>query len=224
MLSCIVIALSSYEMVLMTIGMLLSIVAFSFVFFGPTPYFGFVEHLYIGGVTATTIMLTLLSIKTSAIDFILTGRVLLIIPLIIGAFAFLRLTKYRWAARYTTSILTGVGIGITFGLTIRTWIMNAILEVITTTSNLTPDPLSAIIMLVISVMVFSYYLYSRKFSTIFNTGMLRHVSTMGRYFLYAAFGYLFGKIFVNEALDSLSRYLVTYIYRTIVELQLFLAT
>jgi hypothetical protein len=217
-------ALSSYEMALMVIGMVLSIIAFSFVFFGATPYFGFVEHLYIGGVTATTIMLTLQSIKTSAIDFILTGRVLLIVPVIIGVFAFLRLTRYRWGSRYTTSILTGVGIGITFGLTIRTWIMNALLEVINTTTNLQPDPLSAIIMLVITFNVFTYYLYSQKFSKIFNTGTFRHISTIGRYCLFASFGYLFGKIFVNEALDSLARYLVTYIYRTIVELQLFLST
>jgi hypothetical protein len=206
----------------MVIGMILSVFAFSFVFSGDTPLFGFVESLYIGGVTATSLFAIANNIKTSAIDFIMAGRVLLIIPVLIGMLAFLRLTRFRWASRYTVSILTGVGIGITFGLTIRTWIMNAVLAAITSVSSLKPDPASAIIMLISTLSIFTYYLYSVRFSSAFNTGRLRYLAILGRYCLYASFGYLFGKIFVNEALDSLATYLVTYIYRTIVELRVFL--
>jgi len=214
--------LESFEMTLMVIGMILSTFAFSFVFFGDTPLFGFVESVYIGGVTATSLFAIANSIKTSAIDFIVAGQVLLIVPVIIGLLVFLRLTRFRWASRYTVSIMTGVGIGITFGLTIRTWIMNAVLEVMASMKSLQPDPASAIFTLIATLSVLTYYLYSVKFSSTFNTGRLKYVATLGRYCLYASFGYLFGKIFVNEALDSLALYLVTYVYRTFVELKIFL--
>lgn len=214
--------LTPVEMTLMVVGTILALFGFTFAFFGDNPFFAFSENLYIGGVTATALFATAKSIQTSAIDFILKGRVTLIIPVIIGLLAFLRLTRFRWASRYTVSVLTGVGIGITFGLTTRTWIMNAVIEVITSLVSFKPDVASAVLMLISTLAVSTYFLYSVKYSSVLHTGRLKYAAMLGRYFLYASFGYLFAKIFVNEALESLAGFLVTYVYRTIVTLQAFL--
>jgi hypothetical protein len=214
--------LSALEMALMVIGTVLAVASLSFVFFGDTWPFAIAEQLYIGGVTATSLFNIASSLKSSVVDFIIAGRFLLIVPVILGLFSFLRLTRYRWAARYTTSVLTGIGIGLTFGLTIRAQILTMVISTINTMTSLKPDPASAILMLVSTLTILTYYLYSVKYSAALNTGRFKYVVTIGRYFLYASFGYLFAKIYVNEALDGLGGFLVSYIYRTISELRLFL--
>jgi len=214
--------LTPYIMAFEIIGMILGLFGFSFCFFGDNNLFAFAENLYIGGITATALFSTFMSIKTGAIDAILAGNVFRIVPVIIGLLAFLRLTRYRWASRYTTSVLTGVGLGITFGLTIRTWVMNAVIATVTAIANRSPDPYSAVLMLIITLTVTTYFLYSMKFSGVFHTGRLKYVATLGFIFLYATFGYLFAKILVNEAFDSLGQYLVQYLYQPIADLKVFL--
>ena len=210
-----------FEATLLLIGTFLALFGFSFAFFGDNNLFAFSENIYIGGVTATALYATFKSIQTSSIDFVLRGNIVRIIPIIIGLLAFLRLTRYRWASRYTISILTGVGIGITFGLTIKTWVMNAVIEAVGAMISLKPDPYSAVFMLISTLTVITYFLYSVKYSSTFNTGRMKYIATLGRYMLYASFGYLFAKIFVNEALDSLANFLVTYVYQSIVDLKIF---
>ncbi len=58
-------------------------------------------------------------LQGSVFDEIAAGHWTVIIPLLIGLSVLTRLTKYRWAARYSVSILSGIGVGVVFGLTIR---------------------------------------------------------------------------------------------------------
>jgi len=213
--------LSPYEMTLMVIGTVLAMGSFSFVFFGDNAFYAFNESLAIGGVAATALFAATKSLKASAFDFILAGRVTLIVPVLIGLLAFLRLTKWRWISRYTISVLSGIGVGITFGLTIRAQILNGVLETISSLMTLKPDPASAVFMLVAFITALIYFTYSIKYSGPFHTGKLRYLSRFGLLCLYASFGYLFGKIYVNEALDSVGGFFVTYLYRTVVNLRAF---
>jgi hypothetical protein len=53
------------------------------------------------------------------INPLIGGRWSYIIPTIMGILVFARLTKYRWISRYSTAILSGIGLGVTFGETIK---------------------------------------------------------------------------------------------------------
>lgn len=83
------------------------------------PYFKFVEHIAIGGSVAHLLMYGVLALKTTAIDPIQAGKILLIVPLVIGFLIFGRITEWKWTARYPTAILVGVGIGIMLAATIE---------------------------------------------------------------------------------------------------------
>jgi hypothetical protein len=117
-------------------------------------------------------------------------------------------------ARYTTAVLSGVGAGVAFGLTIRADILNSIGVVISDAGNLRPDPFSAVVSVLAMVTVLVYFMYSAKYSTVFHAGRFRIVARIGRYFLYTGLGFQFGIVYMNMGLGELSSFLVVYLYRT----------
>jgi len=128
---------------------------------------------------------------------------LLIVPMVISLLILTRWTKYRWLARYPTSILIGRSVGLIAGLAIESQIINMANMTIINLTTLSPDPISAIIMVVGVVTVLTYFLYSRTYSYLFHSGRLRLVARIGRIFLMCACGFLWSKIFIQEAIDPL---------------------
>jgi hypothetical protein len=210
------------EVVMAIVGSTLAIGSYTFVFFGDHYLYSINENLYLGGGVVYSIWAIYTQLKGSLVDNLAQGHWTVIIPFIIGLSVLTRLTKFRWAARYSVSVLSGIGIGVVFGLTIRTGILVPVRATAESLLNLSPDPLSALIIFVGTLLSFTYFLYSRKYATPFWTGRLGFMSKWGRYFLYASFGYLFGKIYINESLDSVANFWMNYVYRTVVAIQQFL--
>jgi len=209
------------EAVLTIVGMILALAGFTFVYFGDHWGYGISENIYLGGGLAYSLFAIHKSLTASCINLILAGRVSLIIPLLIGAGVFLRLTRFRWFARYAVSTLSGIGVGLTFGLYIKAQIIVVISEIVRGITTLTPDPVSAFLALFGTLTVFMYFMYSRMFGGLFHQRRMRYLGRLGKIFLYASLGYLFGKIYVNESLDSVAVFFVTYIYNPLQELKIF---
>lgn len=207
-------AVTALELGLVIVGTVLSLSGWSFVFFGDTLPFTISESIFIGGAMALSIFNAINGLQSSSIEMILAGHVTLIIPLIVGILAFTRLTKWRWAARYSVSVSAGIGVGLIFGLQIKSNILLFITEGANTLISGTPDPISGVLMFIISLLVPVYFLYSKRFSEYIHEGRLRPVMRVGRILMYVAWGYLFGKIFVDEGIDAVATFMVTYIYRT----------
>ncbi|MEM2921706.1 MAG: hypothetical protein QXF26_05245, partial [Candidatus Bathyarchaeia archaeon] len=68
------------EILVTWLGAILAVFGFSFIWFGDSRPFAFGENLYIGGVCAYTFFVIATSLKTSALDPLMAGRVTLIIP------------------------------------------------------------------------------------------------------------------------------------------------
>lgn len=217
-----VVLITPIELVMAIVGSILAIGSYTFVFFGDHFLYSINENIYMGGGVVYSLWAIYTQLKGSVFDEIAQGHWTVIIPLFIGLSVLTRLTKYRWAARYSVSILSGIGVGVVFGLTIRTGILVPVRATAEGLLNLSPDPLSAIVVFVGTLLSFTYFLYSRKYSTPFWTGRLSFMSKWGRYFLYASFGYLFGKIYINESLDSVANFWMNYVYRTVVTIQQYL--
>lgn len=217
------VALGPLDVIMAIVGSGLAIGSYTFVFFGDHFLYNINENLYMAGGMVYSIFAIATQLQGSVFDEIAAGHWTVIIPLLIGLSVLTRLTKYRWAARYSVSILSGIGVGVVFGLTIRANILIPVSATAEGLMNLSPDPISAIIVFAGTLVSFTYFLYSRKYSSPFWTGRLGFMAKYGRYFLYASFGYLFGKIYINESLDSVANFWMNYVYRTVITIQQYLA-
>jgi len=152
----------------------------------------FVESFYIAGIVVYALFAMYRSLMSTALTPISGGRVLLAIPVIIGLLAFTRLTRFRWLARYPITILSGIGIGLFFGLNLRAQIINPIALTIKDVVTGTPDRFSSIIMIIGVVTVLTYFLYSARYSNTFHQprGRLYYVMRLGRVIFMISIGYL----------------------------------
>jgi hypothetical protein len=216
-------ALEAYEIVLMLVGVAFALMGTSILFFGYNIAFLFIEHFIIGGAGGVALIGYWRSLDKSAFQYIAAGRTLLIVPLLIGLLVFTRWTKYRWAARYPTSMMIGIGVGLIAGLVIDSQIINMATMTITNLTTLSPDPISAILMVVGVVTVLTYFLYSRTYSYEFHQGRLSMVARIGRIFLMCAAGFLWCRIFINEAIDPLVSRNIVWFRRTVRDLTEFMA-
>jgi hypothetical protein len=221
------------ETLLVCISLSLAIMFWSYALFGDNPAFAVGEAVFIGGNAANSTFALLKTLQTGTIQPILSGNIVLLIAFLLGLTAFTRLTRYRWAARYATAILSGMGIGVLFGLNIRSQIFAGIIETITGVTNSifkpsdvniggfnVPAPFVAVfwvfaaLMLIVMVLTFSYSQviagpFFRKGSS------LQWVSKLGRYFIMIMLGHISCKTLLGDSLDSLITFIVTAIKRNI---------
>jgi len=221
------------ETTLVFASLILSLLMWSYALFGDNYAFAIAEAIFIGGNAANSTFALLKTLQTGTINPILAGNIVLLVAFILGATAFTRLTRYRWSARYSTAILSGMGVGVLFGLNMRSQILNGIIETILGISNsvfqpralsiggfLVPAPFITLfwifagIMLVVMVLTFSYsQVISGPF---FRRGSSLHwVSMLGRIFIMIMLGHISCKTLLGDSLDTLIAFIVSNIKRNI---------
>lgn len=232
------------DTLLTVVSLILSILFWSYALFGDNVAFAVGEAMFLGGNAANSTFALLTTLRTGTINPILAGNITLLIAFFIGATAFTRLTKYRWAARYSTAILSGMGIGVLFGLNIRSQIFIGIIEsigyvdpsptigskgVVGSLFDFTPISIGgysipqsvialswifATIMLLVMVLTFSY---SRLIAGPFfnKESRLEWVSKLGRIFIMIMLGHISCKTLLGDSLDSLTDFVVANIKRNI---------
>jgi hypothetical protein len=208
--------MTPFELIILIIGVALAVANFSFIWFGASIPFDICESIIIGSAITMNIFAVWGTLQSSLFAKLTDiGNLWLLIPLVIGALAFTRLTRFRWLARYPISIMSGVGVGVMTGPLVRTQILDFTISNINAVVKQSPDIFSALILFVGGVFCTTYYLYSVKYSTIFHKGRLSWTSKIGRWILFAGFGELYAMIFINEGIDALTTMLITIVYRTI---------
>jgi hypothetical protein len=206
------------DLALLLLGTLLGYAAFTYAFLQDNYFFATAENVFIGAgsVLALNVMFSTLA---SNLTQIASGRFLLIIPVIAGAMAFTRLTRYRWAARYPTAILGGVGVGVIFGLNIRSQIIamitSSIKDLTTATLGIgpkwptTPDYVSVALMIVTSGCVVLTFIYSAYFSRFTHEkgSLLYYATRFGRIMFMFSVGYMSRSTFFANSLNALLTFL-----------------
>lgn len=207
--------MNEFELICLTIGLILTIFSFSYPFFGVSKPFSFAEHLGIGGTAAVSI-LTLYATFQGFFTNVSKGQWTLLIPIAIGALSFARLTKYKWLANYPIAIMTGVGMGLVFGTTITKDIISQIQGSISDFSKWIPDPISSVLMFFTAIFVMLYFFYSRRISEDIHTGRAKLLGTIARFLIFATLGNLYAKVLVYDGLDyGLTAFLVAYVRRSV---------
>jgi len=125
----------------------------------------------IGGIGLAGSLVLLYTTLSSAFSAGLFWR---IIPLIIAILFFCSFTRYRWLTRYPQVLVTGMGLGIMTGLSLKGQILDNTLLTITQVVKLEPDPVGATLVIVgfiTSVFYFTYGVYwrGRRASSLANT-------------------------------------------------------
>lgn len=202
--------MATSEFIAQFMGMFLMLSIGSLAFIGISPIFAIGEGIYIA-IAATFNTFVLLSTLQSKIS----ASTLLIIPALFGALAFTRLTKYRWAARYTIAILSGVGTGVVFSNSVKAQIMSTIQTVVGGVLTGTPDPVSAWVTFIPMVLTPIAFTYSMRYSGWLLKGRGRHLFTLGRTFFMVFVGGRMGELAGTSLFGYISSVGVMYLYRPI---------
>ena len=177
-----------------TIGFVLATFFFSFLWLGDSIFYDISERFFVSATVCFSFFAAVTSLRSSLGD--VTNNPLLIVPVIIGLFAFSRLTRYRWMARYPVSILSGVGLGLAFGLTLRSSVIAGAAKSIEylTQGNLMGGHLSGFLFWFGFITTISYFMYSKMYSGVFHEprGKLYWFMRIGRIFMMASFGWIMG--------------------------------
>lgn len=164
-------------------GALLSLAAYSFVAFGDNPVFNFTEHVLIGTAAGYAIGLGFKNLKDIAFVPLAQGSLILIVPILLGLLLYAKyFKKYAWLGRIPIALM----VGLASGVSVRGSIQGDILDQIRATM-VKPDSISNIFMIVgvVSVIWYFFLTYQVKGKT------SSTISTVGRYFMMAAFGAAF---------------------------------
>jgi hypothetical protein len=177
-----------------TLGFILATFFFSFLWLGDSIFYDISERFFIAATVCFSFFAAYTSLQSSLAD--IANNPILIVPVIIGLFAFSRLTRYRWMARYPVSILSGVGLGLAFGLTLRSSVINAAVKSVDyfVTGKLVGGTISGLIFWVGFITTVSYFMYSKMYSNQFHEprSRLYWFMRIGRIFMMCSFGWLMG--------------------------------
>lgn len=171
------------------VGWLLMLMIYSLPLYKENVTYRFAEYTYVGIALAITVITNFIYVVRVAINPLLGGEILMIVPLVLGCLMFTMLIpEYRWLSRYPIALLVGAGFGLGIRGTIGPNLQDAIISTITA-----PTEGGALawfnfayiaVGLVCSIM---YFLL-----TIEQTGVLKAPTRIGRLFIMVGLGGYFG--------------------------------
>jgi lipoprotein signal peptidase len=159
------------------------------------PYYRFGQQFIIGAIVANNVLYSMETVYDNAIYPLVTeGKVLIIIPVLLGLLMYTRLTKeYAWASRYPLSMMLGVGMAALITGSLRGQVIDQIhvtaIDVLTALKTSNPiDIVNAIIIFIGVVTTILYFVLTRE-----QTGMFYISSRVARIFLMISIGTLYSR-------------------------------
>jgi len=155
-----------------------------------TPVSKTAEHIYVGVITANSIIMAWGNIQNIGLNKIFAGQIIYIIPIILGLMAFARYSKENfWIYRYPIALVVGIGVG----TAMRRLVGSSVIDNVKASFyNLAaPDigsTVNNLIMVVTLVSCLVYFLFTIKAA---RSPIATQLSTLGRYAMMASFGYSF---------------------------------
>ena len=156
-----------------------------------TPVSKTAEHIYLGVITANSIVMAWGNIDSVGIQKIMSGQFLYILPVILGIMAYARYSKENfWIYRYPIALVVGIGVGTAMSGLVGGSVLDQI-KASFWSLNVPGDigaSLNNLIMVVTLVSAMMYFIFTIKAT---RNPLATKISTLGRYAMMAAFGYSF---------------------------------
>jgi len=171
------------------IGWLLMLMIYSLPLYKENVTYRFAEYLYVGIALAITVITNFIYVVRVAINPLIGGNILMIVPLVLGCLMFTMLIpEYRWLSRYPIALLVGAGFGLGIRGTIGPNLQDAIISTITPPTE--GGALAWINFAYIAVGLICSIMYFLL--TIEQTGVLKAPTRIGRLFIMIGLGAYFG--------------------------------
>jgi len=156
-----------------------------------TPVSKTAEHIYLGVITANSVVMAWGNIDSIGIQKIMSGQILYILPVILGVMAYARYSKENfWIYRYPIALVVGIGVGTAMSGLVGGSVIDQI-KASFWNLNVPGDigaSLNNLIMVVTLVSAMMYFIFTIKAT---RNPLATKISTFGRYAMMAAFGYSF---------------------------------
>jgi hypothetical protein len=156
-----------------------------------TPVSKTAEHIYVGVVTANSIVMAWGNIDSIGLQKIFAGEIWFIIPVVLGIMAYARYSKENfWIYRYPIALVVGIGVG----TAMRGLVGGSVVDQIKSSFwslNVPGDigaSLNNLVMVVTLLSAMIYFVFTIKAS---RSPIATQLSAFGRYAMMAAFGYSF---------------------------------
>jgi len=162
---------------------------FSFVI-AENPYYRFCEHVFVGAAAGYGLTMGYDNlIKQAWTPITQDGKIIYLIPVIIGLMAYTRFFKpIAWMSRWPMGVLAGVGAGISlFGVTQA----NLVAQV---KANLLPlNSINNAIMVLGVLAILIYFFFAVE-----HRGPIKYTASFGRFLLMVTFGVSFGNVVMGR--------------------------
>lgn len=171
------------------VGWLLMLMIYSLPLYKENATYRFAEYLYVGTALAITVITNFAYVVGVAINPLLDGEILMIVPLVLGCLMFTMLIpEYRWLSRYPIALLVGAGFGLGIRGTIGPNLQDAIISTITAPTE--GGAMAWFNFAYIAVGLICSIMYFLL--TIEQTGVLKAPTRIGRLFIMVGLGGYFG--------------------------------
>jgi len=181
------------------VALFMMLAIYSYPLYKENPIFRFAEHYFVALSMGIGIVVTLNSLKGTAITPLMGGNYLLIIPIILGfCMYFLLVPKFRWVSRYPVAILVGSSLGLGIATNPLPSIVSQIISTVTAPKAGTAfwamfpgaptgDWFSFLFVAVGCICATFYFLLTYE-----HTGPVKPFTIAGRYFIMLALGAYYG--------------------------------
>jgi len=171
------------------VGWLLMLMIYSLPLYKENVTYRFAEYTYVGIALAITVITNFIYVVRVAINPLLAGEILMIVPLVLGCLMFTMLIpEYRWLSRYPIALLVGAGFGLGIRGTIGPNLQDAIISTITAPTE--GGAMAWFNFAYIAVGLICSIMYFLL--TIEQTGVLKAPTRIGRLFIMVGLGGYFG--------------------------------
>jgi len=180
-------------------ALFLMLAIYSYPLWKENPVYRFAEHFFVALSMAIGIIVTLTSLRNTAVTPLIGGNYLLIIPIILGfCMYFLLVPKFRWVSRYPIAILVGSSLGLGIASNPLPSIVNQIISTVAAPKAGTAfwamfpgaptgDWFSFIFVAIGCICATFYFLLTYE-----HTGPVKPFTIAGRYFIMLALGAYYG--------------------------------
>ena len=159
------------------VGAVLTVAIYSYMLYKENPLYRIAEHIYIGIAFAITAIVAVQNTNRIAIQPLLQGNFVLIIPVLLGLGMYtIFLPEYRWMSRYSIATLVGVMLGVVTSGTLVPNIINQVASTITAPSGGTLEWFNFFYIGIGTISSVSYFLFTRE-----HTGILKPTARVGRW-------------------------------------------
>lgn len=167
----------------------LTLMIFSFLY-KENPAYRLAEHIFVGVATGRAVVLSWEYVAKNAWSPLFAGEYQYIIAFILGSmFLFSFSKKYSYLTRYPIALSTGMGMGLTLGTTLLSWLVRQVQATFIPlyVEGNPIDTFSNLFITIGTVCGVSYFIMTRE-----HKGFLAIPTSIGRYVMMIAFGTHFG--------------------------------